>query len=188
MSNQVTHQRGLLCPDCKEDCWGSADKNYSRQCLSHGGHCVKGCPNYYSHYYLTVFWEGVRSAAQLTYLAGPYSHADKDMEVFRFEILNQVAAKLMRQGKMVFSPISHSHPIALSSKLPTDWKFWKQFATSYLMCSKELYVTMLPGWKESVGVTAEIEFARNAKMRIYYIDENCYVQKTENVALPIDNG
>lgn len=106
----------------------------------------------------------------LTYLAGPYTHPNPNVELKRFNYLNRAAAELMRQGKMVFSPISHSHPIALAGILPTDWNYWKQFAEAYLSCSKEVIVLKLDGWKESTGVNAEIEIALAMKIPVTYMD------------------
>lgn len=110
----------------------------------------------------------VKEYKQLTYLAVPYSHEDKDVMETRFEIVCEVAGKLMNQGKMIFSPISHSHPIAVRSKLPRSWEFWEKFDRAYLMCSKELYVLMLDGWEESTGVTAEIKMAKELNIPIFY--------------------
>lgn len=45
---------------------------------------------------------------RLIYLAIPYTWNPQKS----FEIANRVAADLMEQGYIVFSPISHSHPIA----------------------------------------------------------------------------
>ena len=53
------------------------------------------------------------------YLAIPYSGMAEES----FRIANEVSAKLMNEGHIVFSPISHSHPIAIAHNLPTDWIF-----------------------------------------------------------------
>ena len=59
---------------------------------------------------------------KLVYLALPFTaHPEKS-----FEIANKVAAKLMEQGVIVFSPISHSYPIALemsNKELMTSFEF-----------------------------------------------------------------
>ena len=51
------------------------------------------------------------------YLAGPYSHKDPLIREQRFKMLNKYAAHLMRQGHIVYSPISMSHPIAVDNDL-----------------------------------------------------------------------
>ncbi len=50
----------------------------------------------------------------MIYLATPYSHDDPNIRAHRFTVANRVASKLMRDGRMVFSSISHTHPIALA--------------------------------------------------------------------------
>ena len=57
-------------------------------------------------------------------------------------------------------PIAHSHPITERFKLPVDWNFWQHFDRAMIQKSDGLEVLMLPGWRRSVGVTAEINFAR----------------------------
>lgn len=56
------------------------------------------------------------------YLAIPYSFNPE----LSFSIANKVAAQLMQQGNVVFSPISHSHPVAefLPPNLKTDSHWW----------------------------------------------------------------
>lgn len=95
----------------------------------------------------------------LTYLAGPYSHPDRAVRVGRFECLNAYAAQLMAAGELVYSPISHTHPIAEAGALPLGWEFWKKYDTAFIEHSRRVVVMMLDGWKESKGVTAEIEIA-----------------------------
>jgi nucleoside 2-deoxyribosyltransferase len=56
------------------------------------------------------------------YLAIPYSFDPEKS----FRIANEVTADLMSQGNIVFSPISHSHPVAeyLPPSLRTDSMWW----------------------------------------------------------------
>ena len=60
---------------------------------------------------------------ELTYLASPYTHHDKDAIESRY--LQAVAAvrALMAQGEHVFSPIVHCHILAKNSSLPLDWDY-----------------------------------------------------------------
>jgi hypothetical protein len=102
----------------------------------------------------------------LSYLGVPYSHPDPAVREARYRAVNKQAAKLMRAGHMVFSPISHCHPIAKDYDLPTDWEYWKTFARTYLGYSHTLYILCLDGWEESVGVTGEIEIAKEMQISV----------------------
>jgi nucleoside 2-deoxyribosyltransferase len=104
----------------------------------------------------------------MIYLASPYSHVDPAVREQRFTIATRVAAKLIRAGHQVFSPISHSHPIA-SNGVPTDWTFWKAFDRRMLEACDELIVLMLDGWRESRGVQAEINLAIKLGKPIRYV-------------------
>lgn len=68
----------------------------------------------------------------------------------------------------MFSPISHSHPIAVNG-VPSDWTFWESFDRRMLSASDELAVLMLDGWRESRGVQAEIELALEMDLPIRYV-------------------
>lgn len=109
------------------------------------------------------------SVHPLTYLACPYTHDDPVVREYRFQQANVTAAKLLHQGHIVFSPVSHSHPIALASNLPGDWEYWKPWCMAYLRLSKALFVLMLNGWKESVGIRAELQVAKDMEIPIEYL-------------------
>ena len=105
----------------------------------------------------------------LTYLACPYSHDDRAIRVKRFKAVNRAAGILMNQGHKVFSPISHTHPIAEASDLPKDWDYWKDFDRAYLEHSHKIIVLMLDGWEESKGVLAELEIAHEMGLDVHYM-------------------
>ncbi len=104
------------------------------------------------------------------YLAVPYSDPAKSIRIARFETVNAVAARLMSEGFLVFSPISHTHPIAEAGDLPVDWEFWEQYDKIFLEWCDEVCVLKLPGWKKSAGVQAEIKLARKMGKPTIYID------------------
>lgn len=106
----------------------------------------------------------------LIYLATPYSHPDELVRIARFEAVNKVAASMMRSGLHVFSPISHTHPIALAGDLPLGWEFWEAYDRAILSACGKVVVLMLDGWKESKGVTAEIAIAREMGLPVEYIN------------------
>jgi len=107
---------------------------------------------------------------KLTYLATPYSHPDSEIREQRFRVVNLVAGKLMDAGHLIYSPISHTHPIAIEYNLPVTWEFWEQQCLAYLKLSERLIVLMQDGWKESVGVAGEIRIAEQLGIPIEYID------------------
>lgn len=96
------------------------------------------------------------------YLATPYTHKSRFIRWLRFRKANKAAGQLMEQGFFVYSPISHTHPICVANKLPFDFSFWSAYDRSFIDWCDVLVVNAVKGWKESKGVTAEIEYA-NAK-------------------------
>jgi hypothetical protein len=107
----------------------------------------------------------------IIYLACPYTHKDSKIMESRFNKVNKMTADLMKEGYTIFSPISHCHPIAINHNVPSDWKFWKKYDTEFIKNSKGMFVYMLDGWKESVGVQSEIEIATELNIPIEYIQE-----------------
>jgi len=95
----------------------------------------------------------------MIYLACPYNHEARHIRLYRFSEVNRVAAELMYLGEIVFSPISHSHPIAEAGGLPLDFDYWKTFDEWFISRCDKVVVLKLPGWKESVGVKAEVLMA-----------------------------
>lgn len=108
---------------------------------------------------------------QLVYLASPYSHPNDTVRHARFHIACKVAAKLMHQGVLVFSPIAHSHPIVVAGDLPTGWEFWEKYDRAVLSACRAVYVLILDGWEESIGIHAEIKIAKEMDIPILYVNE-----------------
>lgn len=54
----------------------------------------------------------------MIYLASPYSHADPAVQRHRYKEAQRATAEMMIEGRVVFSPIAHSHPIAERFDLP----------------------------------------------------------------------
>lgn len=113
------------------------------------------------------------------YLASPYSHKSEEVKHKRFLIINKYAAKLMREGNIVFSPISHSHPIAIDHKLPGDWEYWQKSCEAFVSVCKSMVVLKLDGWEVSTGVQAEIKLAQELNIPITYIEPPMRTLKTK---------
>ena len=106
---------------------------------------------------------------ELVYLAAPYSNPDPSVVQARYEAVNRVAGGLMREGLVVFSPISHSHPIDATFEKPEGWDFWKVQDFGILELCERLLVLPLPGWRDSVGVNAEIDYAESLNIPVTFL-------------------
>ena len=106
----------------------------------------------------------------LTYLATPYTHDDPAIRQQRFDDVTKVAARLMLEGHLIYSPISHTHYMAVHHELPNEWEFWKSHCETFLAVSRLVIVLKLDGWRESVGVAAEIEIAETMGIDVEYME------------------
>lgn len=107
---------------------------------------------------------------ELIYLACPYTHANHDVMVSRFNAVNAVAAKLMAQGMYIFSPISHTHPIAEVGGLPRGWDYWEGYDRKILKFCDRIIVLKLDGWDISTGVQAEIKIGQEFGIPVEYME------------------
>jgi hypothetical protein len=94
----------------------------------------------------------------LVYMASPYSHPDPSVMEARFTSACREAARFMRKGVLLFSPIAHTHPIA-QFDLPKDWTFWARYDRFILEKCCGVLVLMLDGWEQSKGVAGELLIA-----------------------------
>ncbi len=112
------------------------------------------------------------------YLCTPYSHEDPAVSQARFEQINRIAAELIMDGNVVYSPISHTHPIVMTGLLSDDadgtnvanWEFWEDQDKPFLDWCDQVWVYMADGWQESRGVSEEIRLAKAAGKPVRYID------------------
>lgn len=103
---------------------------------------------------------------EFVYLAAPYTHKDLKVQTQRYLLVTRAAAWLLRHGHLVYSPVTHCHPMAIHGELPGTWQFWQHIDTAYLRHSHMLVLLPLHGWRESVGVAHELEFARKLGIKV----------------------
>lgn len=99
---------------------------------------------------------------KLVYLAVPYSDPDPSVRERRFQAANEAAGILMRAGLYVYSPISHSHPIAIAGGLPLDWDYWEGYDREILSHCGALVVLEIVCIPAMVLTADEM---RNARMQ-----------------------
>jgi len=116
----------------------------------------------------SVTKKGAQPMKKLIYLASPYTHDDRAVEVERFRVACRVAAHIMRKGDHVFSPIAHSHNIATYG-LPSDFDFWREYDERMIYFCDSVAVVCLSGWETSRGVQGEIRFAEKLGKRVRLI-------------------
>jgi hypothetical protein len=104
------------------------------------------------------------------YLASPYSHPLSTVRYQRFELVCRIAGKMMIDGLVVFSPIAHTHPIAELCVLPSSWNYWHKYDEVMILGSYKVIVACIDGWRESKGVTAEIEIAHQHGIPVEYLE------------------
>ena len=104
----------------------------------------------------------------MIYLASPYSDPDPGVRQHRFREVCRHAARMMREGEMVYSPIAHSHCIARFG-LPFDWEYWEEHSRLMLARCEAVAVLQIDGWDRSVGVHREIEIATTMGIPVRYI-------------------
>ncbi len=105
---------------------------------------------------------------RLIYLSSPYSHEDEKIRKLRYDIACETTADLLTLGFLVYSPILHSAPLAESYSLPRIWNFWERIDREMLSRCQEVLVVTVDGWRESEGVQAEIEMAKEMGIPVRY--------------------
>ncbi|MDB5358884.1 MAG: hypothetical protein JWO51_181 [Rhodospirillales bacterium] len=107
----------------------------------------------------TCFW----------YLASPYSKYIGGIGA-AFRIAGENAAHLVRAGVAVFSPIVHSHIIAIRGAIdPFDHSIWMPLDAPLMAAARGLIVLQADGWDESRGVAIEIETFKAAHKPVFYM-------------------
>jgi nucleoside 2-deoxyribosyltransferase len=106
----------------------------------------------------------------LCYLATPYSKYAGGLDA-AFRDAAKLAALLLRAGVKCYSPIAHTHPIAVHGKVdPLDHSIWLPFDEAMMRAADVLLVAEMDGWKESKGVLHEINFFATAGKPVFYLD------------------
>ena len=106
-----------------------------------------------------------RDCYKKLYLGSPYSCSVNAWELQRFEYANIAAMTLIHFGFTVFSPLSHSHTIALvDPSCKNDHNLWLAQDLEFLKWADILGVLTQPGWRESKGLRFErLEFHKRGK-------------------------
>lgn len=109
---------------------------------------------------------------KLCYLATPYSKYVGGIHLAFIEA-SRIAAKLLQAGVKIYSPIAHTHPLAIYGNIdPLDHAIWIPFDETMMEACDALVVCEMPGWENSKGIAHEIKFFKNRNKSIYYISRH----------------
>lgn len=106
------------------------------------------------------------------YLASPYTDESFRVEEERFIDVTSIAGHLLEKHHVsMFLPITQSHLLRkYNPNLLGTFEAWRDIDLDQIDRQDEVWVVMLKGWKESKGVSAEINYALQKKKPIKYID------------------
>lgn len=103
------------------------------------------------------------------YIATPYTKYPGGIEE-AFKEACRFTAGLIQYGIPAYSPIAHTHPIAVHGGLdPLDHSIWLPADEPMMKAAHGLIVATMPTWEESYGVSVEINIFAKDKKPIHYI-------------------
>jgi hypothetical protein len=119
----------------------------------------------------------IKSMAQghydIIYLACPYTDVSFEVRERRYRAATIAAASLIRQGRIVFSPITMTHPIDVvlaGQKGTLGSEFWVQFDEAFMGCCSEMVILKVDGWENSSGIEREKRFFEARGLPVRYLD------------------
>lgn len=117
---------------------------------------------------------------KMIYLACPYTcRNNPNTSEARYKIATIVAGSLMKDY-VVFSPLTHSHPVSELGLAPHfDWDFWQRQDFAMIRKADEFWVLTIPGWQKSVGVQDELKLATELGKPINYCGLEFIQQRDE---------
>lgn len=115
----------------------------------------------------------------LIYLATPYSKYPLGIEQ-AFKDAAALTGKLLSSGLKVYSPIAHTHPVAIHGELdPYDHTIWLPFDSAIMDKADALLVAKMESWERSYGISHEIEVFKKAGKPIYYLNPSSLTVSTD---------
>jgi hypothetical protein len=109
------------------------------------------------------------------YLASPYSinapttsKEGRELRELRYREALRYTAEWSKEGQVIFSPIVHSHPMSWYHDMPGTWDFWSKIDYVFIDQCEKVRVLCMPDWDKSIGITAELEYAKKIGKPIEY--------------------
>lgn len=104
------------------------------------------------------------------YLATPYSKYPGGLDE-AFKLACRAAADLVRAGVKFYSPIAHTHPVAIHGGIdPYAHDIWLPADEPFMHAACGLIVLMADGWATSYGIGQEMRAFEAAGKPIYFME------------------
>lgn len=108
-------------------------------------------------------------SAGLVYVATPYSKFERGIDAAFLEAC-RLTAELVKLGIAAYSPIAHSHPVAIHGGIdPYDYKVWLPLNAAMIPRCDALCVMTMDGWDQSYGVKLEIQTFKDLGKPVYFL-------------------
>ena len=99
--------------------------------------------------------EEIPQAKTFWYLASPYSKHPAGLEE-AFREVCRASAQLLKAGHSIFSPIAHTHPIAIYGNMdPLNHDIWLKADRCTMDAASGILILAVPGWEDSYGIQFE---------------------------------
>lgn len=110
------------------------------------------------------------SARGYLYLATPYSKYPRGI-VAAYEMACRATSDLLQSGISVYSPIAHTHGVAIHGNIdPLDHSIWLPADEPMMRQACGLVVYRAESWDTSFGIASEIKFFHSRRMPTMYLD------------------
>lgn len=109
---------------------------------------------------------------KMVYIASPFSHKNFFVMCYRFYKITKIAALLYKKHKVcMFLPITQSGLMqVLVPSLGGSFASWKDVDLAAIDHCDEVWVVKMSGWDKSIGVIAEVEYARENNTIVRFIN------------------
>ena len=104
----------------------------------------------------------------IMYKASPYSDPSDSVMLRRYKDVLAKVVEMVKLGSLVYSPIVHSYHVAQEIPGSDSFSYWQEFDLIMLKRCDMLGILCMEGWKDSIGIKTEIEFAEYHKIPIIY--------------------
>lgn len=116
-----------------------------------------------------MYLDPIKNINGFLYIATPYSKYPHGKEQANIDAC-KFAAILIGAGIPCFSPIAHSHAIAqLGGIDPDSHAIWLPADQPFIDRAAAIVVVMMDGWRDSYGVSYEIDQFTKAEKPIFYL-------------------